>query len=1189
MNIWMKESHDGETWSTPWMAVDRHSSATGNCRVCEDPDGRLIVTYRDAPESILNIYARRVTLEPEPVLPPALAYGPPSTPILVDPGSSVVDGVFTVSWDASISENGPIDYYVLQMSDSASFTHILDEWSDVDTSISVGEIFAGTYYFRVRAVDIKGAHSFWSNIEDIIVLKDQIPPTIDSPPDFTYEAGDAGHYIEWNPQDTNPANYEIYFDGELIEASVWLGDSVYISADGLSAGDYSFTLIVHDIYGNYVSDTVFVTVEPATGPLIDNPSDLAYEAGTTGHTITWNPNDLSPSSYFVYLDGAPFVSGEWSGMPITVPVDELDPGVYVFRIEVFDRLGLSATDSVEVMVVDTTPPEIPVVDVFHAEAATTGNWGEISAYDLYPGTYEVFFDSNLVSSGLWDETTPIAFNYDGHDPGEYVYSLYCYDDYNNLLYLQFSIVVVDTTPPTIDHPDDLTYTGGDTGYSITWTPSDPYHDSYEVFVDGSPFESGLWSGGPITVVVDGLNIGPWEFTIVVYDESANSVTDLVSLFVEGNTPFGEDVIVEDTESGIIFEFEETTTAGWTTVTESEQGPHPPDGFRVMGVYYEIETTVNFEGIITIAFPYDETDVRGLEQNLRIWHWREIGGWEDVTTFVDTENNIIYGEVTDFSSFAVMEDFDPPTTSASLSGTMGGNGWYVSDVTVTLTPEDTISPILSTVYSYDENTWYDYSTPFVVSEDGYIDVYFYSTDMAGNVEDVQHVDFKVDQTAPVTTLTLSPPHYGFNPTFVNLATVFTLDSGDALSDVDLVEYRIDGGSWTVYAEPFTLNEIGSHTVFHRSIDFAGNLEDEKSIWVVVNAVELTYTGDIVGAYSDPVELGVRLIEAASRQPIQGKTIVFTLGSRTETGITDSGGYATVGFLLDQAAGLHTVVASFEPEDDFIAASVSQSFTIEKENAHTSYTGSSVVPTTADTLTLRATVFDEDDGYWGNLARAYVTFLIYDVPVDLSSPFITVGPVVVEPTNTDGVGTAVVEIQNLPENGYAVLVTFESFVNGYFEGPNSDFVTITVYEPKGDFVTGGGWICDSEGNKGNFGFNVKYKRNGLPGGQAIYIFRDGDWEYIIKSNAWLGMAIEGNHAFFEAKCTVQQVNSETGVVIWDEGNYQLRVDVWDGEEEGDVDVFQIRVYDKDGVVWYEAGFDPMGYLEGGAIAIHTDKKK
>ena len=68
-----------------------------------------------------------------------------------------------------------------------------------------------------------------------------------------------------------------------------------------------------------------------------------------------------------------------------------------------------------------------------------------------------------------------------------------------------------------------------------------------------------------------------------------------------------------------------------------------------------------------------------------------------------------------------------------------------------------------------------------------------------------------------------------------------------------------------------------------------------------------------------------------------------------------------------------------------------------------------------------------------------------------------------------------------------------------------------------------------------------------------------------------------------------NSRTGELLWAEGNYQFRVDVWDLDESGGIDVYQIRVLDKDGLVYHEVGFNPLGYLGGGAITIHLDEKK
>ena len=53
--------------------------------------------------------------------------------------------------------------------------------------------------------------------------------------------------------------------------------------------------------------------------------------------------------------------------------------------------------------------------------------------------------------------------------------------------------------------------------------------------------------------------------------------------------------------------------------------------------------------------------------------------------------------------------------------------------------------------------------------------------------------------------------------------------------------------------------------------------------------------------------------------------------------------------------------------------------------------------------------------------------------------------------------------------------------------------------------------------------------------------------------------------------------------------LRIEVWDHSQDGKDDVFQLTVYDKIGLIYHLAGFDPYGILGGGNIIIHIDEKK
>ena len=97
------------------------------------------------------------------------------------------------------------------------------------------------------------------------------------------------------------------------------------------------------------------------------------------------------------------------------------------------------------------------------------------------------------------------------------------------------------------------------------------------------------------------------------------------------------------------------------------------------------------------------------------------------------------------------DTTQPTTSATLTGTKGSDGWYTTSVTVTLVAADGAdgSGVAKTEYSLDNVTWQTYAAPFVVNIDGKSTVYFRSTDTAGNVESpAKSQEIKINKTGLV---------------------------------------------------------------------------------------------------------------------------------------------------------------------------------------------------------------------------------------------------------------------------------------------------------------------------------------------------------------------------------------------------------------------------------------------------------
>lgn len=89
---------------------------------------------------------------------------------------------------------------------------------------------------------------------------------------------------------------------------------------------------------------------------------------------------------------------------------------------------------------------------------------------------------------------------------------------------------------------------------------------------------------------------------------------------------------------------------------------------------------------------------------------------------------------------------PPATTAALSGPLGRGGWWVGDVTVTLTCADATSGCNRTFYTLDSVSKV-YEGPFVVTGDGHHLLAFRSEDVAGNTETALSETIAIDTTPP----------------------------------------------------------------------------------------------------------------------------------------------------------------------------------------------------------------------------------------------------------------------------------------------------------------------------------------------------------------------------------------------------------------------------------------------------------
>ncbi|RIJ76506.1 hypothetical protein D1871_11575 [Nakamurella silvestris] len=242
----------------------------------------------------------------------------------------------------------------------------------------------------------------------------------------------------------------------------------------------------------------------------------------------------------------------------------------------------------------------------------------------------------------------------------------------------------------------------------------------------------------------------------------------------------------------------------------------------------------FTGATTVTLSAtDDSGVAGIEYRTDGSTWTTystpVSAPEGVTTVnyraTDTAGNVSTGTLT------VSKDSVAPVSTIAFDDV---NGTTFGPVPVGLTATDATSGVGSISYRIDGGPWTGYQGTFSVSGGGTHQVSYRATDLAGNVEAARTAEVRIkpaDTTAPVVSATVDPAEpNGTNGFYRGTAPKVTLavtDEGD--SGINVVQYRIDAGTWVDYTAPVTVTE-GAHTLAWRATDNAGNTSTAGSILI-----------------------------------------------------------------------------------------------------------------------------------------------------------------------------------------------------------------------------------------------------------------------------------------------------------------------------------------------------------------------
>lgn len=433
----------------------------------------------------------------------------------------------TLTW--TISELHPHQFEVLE--DSISIDSGV--WDGNDISVVLNGLDLATYNYTLIVTDTnnnKATHSV------LVTVVDGTNPMIPSESDIAYPEGYSGESITWTPSDLHPISYQVWKNGTPVFSGSWniTGESITVFVDGLSVALHNYTLVVTDIGGNIGKDEVFVTVFSAIIPYVDHPIDQSISEGSINNNITWNPLDLNPLGYIIYRNSQIITSGPWnsSSETISVPLEGLNLGQYNFTLYIYDDEANSAVDTVWITIIDTTSPTIDSpADISFKERTSEYNivW---NLTDLNPLKYEIYKNSVRLQQEYWNSLFEIVtISVEDLSYGVYNYTIIVFDSSNNTKTDEVVVTVLDGIEPIIFGSSDFEYEETTIGHSITWDVSDAHPISYFILRNGTPITSGTWNGSSISLTVDWLVQGVYNYTLIVIDEGNNWAIDSVIVTV----------------------------------------------------------------------------------------------------------------------------------------------------------------------------------------------------------------------------------------------------------------------------------------------------------------------------------------------------------------------------------------------------------------------------------------------------------------------------------------------------------------------------------------------------------------------------------------------------------------------------------------------------------------------------------
>ncbi len=432
---------------------------------------------------------------------------------------SVIDGDFHEKWiDFSGSECSAQVFNsitghkkVLELNDTseASQCHVRNIFSTLQTS--------GTIEFWFLGIDVNHQLNF----------------NINSGPSTAIMIATGAGRLQFNNDSWN--------DIQNISSNTWYHIRVdFECGDGLYQGlaPYKFYIYVNGVkYGPYSFYIDVSNVEYFDLITRDIIKDYKYYIDAIGYSWDSNYNIGDNQNEGLLISFVNITMLEWYAYSLDGQVNRTilgnktipfpNDGYHTIQVFGRDLDGFYYQTDLIGFNVDLYPNLNSPDDINYVEGETGSQISWIPT-DFNPHYYLIIQDDTIIENGTWISGEPINVNVEGLSVGIHTYKIILNDTKGRLVNDSVNVIVKANLIPFINSPLDIEYIEGETGNIINWTVIDDNPLNYIVYENGSEILSGIWiSGDHIIVNVDGLSLGDYNYTIVVFDNSGESVFDEV--------------------------------------------------------------------------------------------------------------------------------------------------------------------------------------------------------------------------------------------------------------------------------------------------------------------------------------------------------------------------------------------------------------------------------------------------------------------------------------------------------------------------------------------------------------------------------------------------------------------------------------------------------------------------------------